>query len=155
MAAAIPRKNKSDVKAWLEYQDAYTMHRPARRRFLHNPYTVTILMDFWECDILDMQSLSKYKDTYRYILSVIDVFSKYLHLVPINTKSGPAVTSTFRSLLHDDSPSLLWVRTDKDKDFLNKHSQDMLRDEGIQFQVSKIPNKIAVVERVHRKIRDK
>jgi hypothetical protein len=36
-AAAIPRKNKSDVKAWLEYHDAYTMHRPARRRFLRNP----------------------------------------------------------------------------------------------------------------------
>ena len=45
LAAALPKKNKSDVKAWLEYQDAYTMHRSARRRFLRNPYTVSILMD--------------------------------------------------------------------------------------------------------------
>jgi hypothetical protein len=103
LAVAISRKNKSDVKAWFEYQDAYTMHRPARRRSLRNPYTLANLMDFWECDILDMQSLSKYNDTYRCILSVIDVFSKYLHLVPIKTKSGPAVTSAFRSLSHDDS----------------------------------------------------
>jgi len=65
LAAAIPRKNKSDVKAWLEYQDAYRMHRPAKRRFLRNPYTVTIFMDVWECDTLDKQSLSKYNDTYR------------------------------------------------------------------------------------------
>ena len=59
LAAAIPRKNKSDVKAWLEYQDVYTMHRPASRRFLRNPYTVSNLMEVWESDILDMQSLPK------------------------------------------------------------------------------------------------
>jgi hypothetical protein len=57
LAAAISRKNKSDVKAWLEYQDVYTMHRPARRRFLRNPYTVTNLMEIWEYDILVMQYL--------------------------------------------------------------------------------------------------
>ena len=110
------------------------------RRFLRDPYTVTNLMEVWECDILDMQSISKYNDTYRYILSVIDVFSKYLHLVPIKTKSGPAVTSAFRPLLHDDSPRPLWLRTDKGKEFLNKHFQDMLRDEGIQFQVCSNPD---------------
>ena len=91
-SAALPKKNKSDVKAWLEHQDAYTMHRPVRKRFLRNPYTVSNIMDLWECDLLDMQSLAKYNDTYRYILYVIDVFSKYLHLVPVKTKSGPAFT---------------------------------------------------------------
>ena len=130
------------------------MQRPARRRFLRNHQTVTNLMEVWECDILDMQSLSKYNDTYRYSLSVIDVFSKYLHLVPIKTKSGPAVTSAFRYLLHDDSLRPLWVRTDKGKEFLNKHFQDILRDESIQFQVFRNPEvKCAVVERFQRTIR--
>jgi len=63
LAATLPKKNKSDVRAWLEYQNAYTMHRPARKRFLHNPYIVSKLMDVWVCDILDMQSLTKYNDT--------------------------------------------------------------------------------------------
>ena len=66
------------------------------------------------------------------------------------TKSGPAFTPAFRSLLHD-SPRPMWVRTDKGKEFLNKHFQDMLRDECIQFQVCRNPDvKCAVVERVHR-----
>ena len=105
---------------------------------------------------MDIQCLLKYNDTYRYILSVIDVFSKYLHLVPIKTKSVPAVTSALRSLLHDDSRRPLWVRTDKGKEYLNKHIQEMLRDEGIQFQVCRNPDvKCAVVERVHRTIRDR
>ena len=77
-------------------------------------------------------------------------------MLPIKTKSGPAVTSAFRSLLHDDSHRPMWVRTDKGKEFLNKYFQDMLRDEGIQFQVCRSPDvKYAVVERVHRTIRDR
>jgi len=112
-------------------------------------------MDVWECDLLDVQAYAKYNDNYRYILSVIDVFSKYLHLIPIRTKSGPSVASSFRSIFHDRRRPI-WVRTDKCKEFLNKHFQDMLRDEGIQFQVCRNPDlKCAVVERVHRTIRDR
>jgi len=42
-------KNAFDViRAWLEKQDDYTLHRPLRKRFARNPYTVTNLMDVWE-----------------------------------------------------------------------------------------------------------
>jgi len=117
-------------------------------------------MDVWECDLLDVQAYAKYNDNYRYILSVIDVFSKYLHMIPIRTKSGPSVSSAFRSIFDDPKYSTgrrpICVRTDKGKEFLNKHFQDMLRNEGIQFQVCRNPDlKCAVVERVHRTIRDR
>ena len=50
----------------------------------------------------------------------------------------------------------MWVLTDKGKEFLNKHFQDMLREEGIQFHVCRNPDvKCAVVERVHSTIRDR
>jgi len=40
-------KNKSAdvIKAWLEKQDAYTLHRPERKRFARNPYTVFNVLD--------------------------------------------------------------------------------------------------------------
>ena len=92
LSAALSTK-KSEVKAWLEEQDAYIKHRPDRKRFVGNPYTVSNLMEVWECDPLDVQSLAKYNDIHRCILSVIDVFSKYLHLAPAKTKSGPSIPS--------------------------------------------------------------
>jgi len=130
------------------------------RRFARNPYTVTYVWDVWERDLLDVQSFAKYNDNFKYILSVIDVFSKYLYLIPLNTKSGPAITAAFRSI-YDDKPKLpsrrpVWVRTDKGKEFLNKHFQDMLRDESIQFQVYRNRDvKCGVVERAHRTTRDR
>ena len=48
-----------------------------KKRFPRNPYSVTNVMDVWECDLVDVQSLGKFNDGHRYILTVIDVFSKY------------------------------------------------------------------------------
>jgi len=126
LAATAAKKGKpksADVsRAWLEKQDAYTLHRSVRKRFARNPYTVYNVMDVWECDLIDVQACAKYNDNYRYILSVIDVFSKYLHLIPIKTKSGPSVASAFRSIFDDPKYSTgcrpIWVRTDKGKEFL-------------------------------------
>jgi len=106
-----------------------------------------------------LQSYAKYNDNFRYILSVIDVFPKFLYLIPVKTKSGPAVTAAFRSIF-DDQPKLtsrrpVWIRTDKGKEFLNKDFPDKLRDEGFQFQLCRNPDvKCAVVERAQRTIRD-
>ena len=44
LAAALPKKYKSDFKAFPETQEAYTMQRTVRKRFLRNPYTVTKLV---------------------------------------------------------------------------------------------------------------
>jgi len=90
------------IKAWLEEQDAYTLQRPERKHFARNPFTVTNVMVVWECDLLDVQSYAKYNDNYKYILSVIDVFSKFLFLVPVKTKSGPSFTTAFLSIFDDD-----------------------------------------------------
>ena len=82
----------------------------------------------------------------------MDVFSKFLHLVPVKTNSVPFVILAFRSIFPDDESRrrTIWVRTDKSKEFLNQEFQDMLRDKGIQFLVCKYPDvKCAVVERAH------
>jgi len=91
-------------------------------------------------DLLDVQAYAKYNDNHRYILSVIDVFPKFLYLIPLKTKNGPVVASTFRSIFDDNlnfSLSPVGIRTNKVKEFLNEKFQDMLGDEGIQLKVCK------------------
>jgi len=137
---------RSDIKKWLEKQDAYTLHRPVRKRFHRNLYNVTNIDDVWECDLIDVQGLSKYKAGVRYLLTVIDVFSKFLHIVPLLSKTGKAVTTAFQSIFKGPKYSQpirrrpVWVRTDKGKEFLNRSFQDMLRREGSQFQICKNPD---------------
>jgi hypothetical protein len=58
-------------------------------------------MDVRECDVVDVQSLAKYYDGYIYMLTVIDVFLKFLHIVPLRVKTRTAVDSAFLSSLGD------------------------------------------------------
>ena len=76
-----------DVRARLEKQDSYKLHRPVRTRFARNTYTVNKVMDVWECDLLEVQSLAKYNDIHRYILYVIVVFTNFQNLVPVKTEA--------------------------------------------------------------------
>ena len=48
-------------------------------------------------DLADMQSLEEYNDGYRYLLVCIDVFSKYAWLVPIKSKTRPALVEAFKA----------------------------------------------------------
>jgi len=70
----LKQKRPSQIKAWLETQDAYTLHRPLRKRFPRNAYTVNNIDEVWEIDILGLTSLKKYNNNYKYLLQVIDVF---------------------------------------------------------------------------------
>jgi hypothetical protein len=98
--------------------------------------------------------LSKYNDGIKYIFNVIDLFSKYLHVVPLKSKIKPSVTASFQSLLKDDRYSKplrrrpVWLQTDRGKEFSNRPFQDMLKGEGIHFHVCRNPDvKYGVMKR--------
>ena len=75
------------------------LHRHVQKIVSRNPYTVKIIMNVWECDLVDVQGISKFNDGIKYLLSAIDVFSKYLHVVPLIWKTGSYVTVPFQSVL--------------------------------------------------------
>ena len=89
------------------------------------------------------------------------MFSKYLHSVPLRTKTGKEVAAALYSIFKDPKYTKpirrrpVWVHTDKGKEFLNTQFQAFLKREGIEFQVCRNPDvKCAVVERVNRTLRD-
>jgi len=53
------------TQAWLERQDAYTLHKPVRKHFPRNPYIVNNVMGVWESDLLDVQNISKFNNNYK------------------------------------------------------------------------------------------
>jgi len=73
-------KSPAELRALLEKQDTYTLHRPVRKTFAHNPYCLNNIMNVSECDFVDVQGLSIYNDMIKYLLSY-KIFSKYLHVL--------------------------------------------------------------------------
>ena len=71
--------SQNKIRKWLKQQDMYTLHKPVRHRFKRNKVIVG-LDEEWEADLVIMDSLSKANKGYNYILTVIDVLSKYQSL---------------------------------------------------------------------------
>ena len=76
------KKSVDAVRAWLEKQDVYNLHRPVRKRFALNLYTVTNVMDVCVCDMLDVQAYAKYNYNHRYIL-LVKMYSRNIYIRPL------------------------------------------------------------------------
>ena len=101
-----------------------------------------------------MQQFSKWNKGYRYLLMVIDVFSKYGWIVPLKDKKGESVTEAFETIFKEGRrPQYLWV--DKGKEFYNKHLKDLLEKNGIHMYSTENEEKSSVVERWNRTIKSK
>jgi len=54
------KNKKRDVEEWLSSRNTYTLHKPLRKKFPRNTYTVTNIDEVLEMDLADLSSLSKY-----------------------------------------------------------------------------------------------
>ena len=61
--------------------------------------------------LADMQLISKYNKGIRYVLCAIDVFSKYVWVVPIKDKKGVIIVNAFQKILDSSErkPNKIWV----------------------------------------------
>ena len=65
------------------YQLANELHKPIIRKFKKRKVYSSFRDNIWGVDLADMQSLSKYNKGNKYLLCAIDLFSKYMWVVPI------------------------------------------------------------------------
>ena len=109
----------------------------------------------WGADLVEMQDRSKQNNGYRYMLNVIDVFSKYAWSVPLKDKSGVTVTEAFKLIVKnsDRLPKFLWV--DEGKEFYNKNMNEWLKENSITMYSTHGEHKSAVVERFNGTIKRK
>jgi len=84
-AHQLPLKKAQRV---LERDLAYTLHKPRRRHFLTLPVIVGGLDDQWVADLVEVQPLAKHNRGIRYLLTVLDVLSKYAWVQPLKAKTG-------------------------------------------------------------------
>ena len=135
-------------------QDTFTLHKPARRNFKRNRVIVEGIDEQWQMDLADMQSLKDYNDGYRYLHVCIDVFSKYAWIVPIKSKTGPALVEAFKVILSSGKKPHK-IMTDQGTEFFNKSIQTLLKDEDIELFNTFNETKASIVERVIRTFKTK
>jgi hypothetical protein len=72
---------KKEVRELLQSQDTYTLHKPTRRRFTRRRVVVYGIDHQWQADLVDLAKLSSYNKGCKYLLTCIDVLSRYAWVV--------------------------------------------------------------------------
>ena len=118
------------IKQWLQDQEAYSMTRQARRKFSRSRVIVNGIDSQWDMDLMDMVSLAKQNDGYRYVLVAVDVFSRFAYCQPIQSKSGSSMKEALQRILTGPrKPNM--VRTDRGMEFRSKEVNGYLREQRI------------------------
>lgn len=139
----------------LQGELAYTLHRPVRRRFQTSPVLVFHKDDQWQADLVEMQPLKKWNGGNRYLLTVIDVLSKYAWAVPVKNKTGVAVTEALEKILRQSGRKPLRLQTDAGKEFYNVPFKRLLEKEGIHHFSTHGDAKASIVERFNRTLKQR
>ena len=146
-----------DKSDWVQL--ANEIHKPVRRKFEKRRVIITgknsnsPVDNTWTADLVDMQPYSRWNRGYKYLLTVLDVFSKYAWVVPIKDKKGETITKAFRVIVGKRKPVYLW--TDKGTEFYNSDFKEYLKENGITLYSTQNVEKSSVIERFNRTLKSK
>ena len=136
-------------------QLAEELHKPIIRKFKKRKVCATFKDNIWDVDLADMQLLSKYNKAIRFLLCVVDIFSKYAWVVPLKDKKSISIAKVFQIILKQSNrkPNKIWV--DKGSEFYNAYFKKWLRDNVIVMYSTHNEGKSVVAERFIRTLKSK
>lgn len=131
------------------------IHKPARRNFKRRRVIIKGFDDLWQADLVEMQEYSKQNNGYRYLLTVIDTFSKYAWAIPIKSKTAESVSQAFHSIFEKSKRHPKNLQTDHGKEFYNKIFADLMKKYDINHYSTFSTLKASIVERFNRTLKER
>ena len=127
-------------------QLAEELHKPIVRKFPKRRVIITGgINNTWSADLVEIPKLSNWNKGNKYLLTIIDVFSKYAWVKPLKNKLGKTVTNAFNDVIKESLiiPKYLW--TDKGSEFYNQHFKSMMKTYGITLYSTENEEKVLLL----------
>lgn len=131
------------------------LHKPARIKFKRRRFIQYGLDDTFATDLAQLDQYSRENKGYKYILVVIDCFSKYLWTKPVKSKSAPDITKAMEIILKSSNRIPKKLVSDNGKEYYNSQFQNLMKKYKIQHYSTFSPLKASIAERVIRTIKEK
>lgn len=129
------------------------VHRSARKNFTRRSYSMRGMNDTWQADLVEMQPWANQNRGHRYILMVIDVFSKRAWANPLKNKTGDEVTQAMSKIFKGNPENIPHnLHTDLGKEFYNSKFQKLMQQHNINHYSTYSKMKASIVERLNRTI---
>ena len=106
-------------------------------------------------DLADIQLISRFNNGFRFLLCVIDIYSRYTRVIPLKDDKIITITNTFQKNLDESNrkPNKLW--DDKDSEFYNRSMKSFLQNNDIEIYSTHNEDKNFFAERFIRTLKNK
>ena len=142
------------IKKWIQKQESYSQNKTVKRHFQRGRVIVKGIDDQFDADLALFSSYSDENDGYKYLLFVIDIFSRYGWVEPIKDKSAKEVIPAFNKIL-DEGRIPRRLRTDAGKEFTNNLFQNNLNERDIVHFTTHSEKQANYVERFIKTIKSR
>lgn len=132
------------------------LFKPARKKFKRRRVVIKGLDDLWNADLAEFGEYVRENRGYKYVLVVIDSFSKYLWTRALKSKTGEEVTRAMGDILDNSAgriPSHL--QTDWGKEFYNVKFRALMNKHLIKHYSTYSVIKSSFAERVIRTLKER
>lgn len=144
----------TQIKKWLSEQDAYSLNKRVKRNFQRGRVIVSGIDDQWDVDLASFAKDSDENDGYKYLLVVIDIFSRYAWIEPLKDKTSKNIVTAFNKILKQGrKPRRL--RSDAATDFTSRDFQNNLKKKKITHFTTHSEKQANYVERFIKTIKTK
>lgn len=143
------------LKYWTEAQETYSLNKPARKKFQKSHVIVKGVGSMYDADLADMVDLADDNDGVKFLLVIVDVFSKKLAVRPLKTKTALEVKQGIQSIFEKDLEPPELLRSDAGREFVNNTLRDFLEEKRVRFQVARNEGHANFAERVIKTIKGK
>ncbi len=131
------------------------LHKPARKNFTRRHVILKGIDELWQADLVDMNALYKFNNGHKFILTVIDCFSKFAWSSPIKNKSAESVTSAMHVIFKNSNRIPKNLQTDFGKEFYNTKFKSLMDKYEINHYSTYSHLKCSIVERFNRTLKSK
>ena len=129
--------------------------KPPKKYYDTNKTNVDYFDDTWSLDILDLKDYGPENNRgYRYVLAIIDNFSKYGWTVPLKNKNAQTIKDSFEKIIISSKRKPNLIESDRGKEFYNNIFQDFLNKNKIKLYSRNSSYGAVFAERFNRTIRD-
>ena len=129
--------------------------KPPKKKYATNKTDVYFIDDIWSLDILDLKDYGPENNRgYRYVLIIIDNFSKFGWTIPLKNKNAQTIKDSFENILKSSKRKPNLIETDRGKEFYNNIFQDFLNKNNIKIYSRYSSYGAVFAERFNRTIRD-
>lgn len=131
------------------------LHKPARKKYPRRKTVLKGINDLWQIDLVEMIPYSRENKGYKYLLTVIDCFSKYAWAMPLKLKSADNVTKAMESVFHSSGQTPNNIQSDQGKEFYNSKFKSLMKQYGVNHYSTFSNMKASIVERFNRTLKGK